>query len=68
MDGDLVNELFGLVENNLWIRSNRIFIDDGYLHFGIQEAVGRSEVWDTNVISRIDEAGNFLKSARISFA
>lgn len=62
MDGDLVNELFGLVENNLWIRSRRIFISDGYLHFGIQAAVERGEVWDTNVIARFDEEANLLNT------
>ncbi len=57
VEGNLLSELPGLLESGLWIRSKRITSHSEHLYFGVQESVGRSEVWNTSVIAQVSLSG-----------
>jgi len=57
LQGNLVDEMQGLLDFDLWIRADRIFSSESDLLLGIQEAVGQAEIWETSVIARITPSG-----------
>ncbi|NBC26169.1 MAG: 6-bladed beta-propeller [Bacteroidetes bacterium] len=55
--GNLIEERPGLLEMDLWIRSGRIFNSNDNLLFGVQQAVGQGDIWDTSVVASLAPSG-----------
>lgn len=60
--GKLVDSYQGILEDNLWVRSNRLFSIGDTLLFGIQEAEksATSNHWLSSTIASYDNNGNLL--------
>ncbi len=63
MDGDFLESYQGLLDDGIWIRSNRLYTYDGNIYFGIQES-GKSnenDHWLSRTIAVYNKNGDLKK-------
>lgn len=62
LNGELLDIFDGPIKDNLWFRSNRIYVDENKLFFGIQEAKysSASNHWKSRTVAEYTKDGKFI--------
>lgn len=62
LDGEIIDMYDGIIKDNIWLRSNRVFATDSNYYIGIQEAKysTSNNHWESSTVAEYDKSGKLI--------